>query len=39
MIAAALVSLGVLAGRTQRLQLGVSTLIVPQRNPLVVLST
>ncbi len=36
-IAEALVSLGFLAGRTTRLQLGVSALIVPQRNPLVVL--
>ncbi len=36
-IAEALVSLGFLAGRTQRLQLGVSALVVPQRNPLVVL--
>jgi alkanesulfonate monooxygenase SsuD/methylene tetrahydromethanopterin reductase-like flavin-dependent oxidoreductase (luciferase family) len=37
MIAEALVSLGFLAGRTRRLQLGVSALVVPQRNPLVVL--
>jgi alkanesulfonate monooxygenase SsuD/methylene tetrahydromethanopterin reductase-like flavin-dependent oxidoreductase (luciferase family) len=36
-IAEALVSLGFLAGRTARLQLGVSALVVPQRNPLVVL--
>jgi alkanesulfonate monooxygenase SsuD/methylene tetrahydromethanopterin reductase-like flavin-dependent oxidoreductase (luciferase family) len=36
-ISEALVSLGFLAGRTQRLQLGVSALIVPARNPLVVL--
>jgi alkanesulfonate monooxygenase SsuD/methylene tetrahydromethanopterin reductase-like flavin-dependent oxidoreductase (luciferase family) len=36
-IAEALVSLGLLAGRTQRLELGVSALVVPQRNPLVVL--
>jgi alkanesulfonate monooxygenase SsuD/methylene tetrahydromethanopterin reductase-like flavin-dependent oxidoreductase (luciferase family) len=36
-IAESLVSLGFLAGRTQRLQLGVSALIVPARNPLVVL--
>ena len=36
-IAEALVSLGFLAGRTQRLGLGVSALIVPARNPLVVL--
>lgn len=36
-IAEALVSLGFLAGRTRRLSLGVSALIVPQRNPLVVL--
>jgi alkanesulfonate monooxygenase SsuD/methylene tetrahydromethanopterin reductase-like flavin-dependent oxidoreductase (luciferase family) len=36
-IAEALVSLGFLAGRTNRLQLGVSALIVPQRNPLVTL--
>jgi alkanesulfonate monooxygenase SsuD/methylene tetrahydromethanopterin reductase-like flavin-dependent oxidoreductase (luciferase family) len=36
-IAEALVSLGFLAGRTKRLQLGVSALVVPQRNPLVVL--
>ena len=34
-IAEALVSLGFLAGRTRRLQLGVSALIVPARNPLV----
>jgi alkanesulfonate monooxygenase SsuD/methylene tetrahydromethanopterin reductase-like flavin-dependent oxidoreductase (luciferase family) len=36
-IAEALVSLGFLAGRTQRLLLGVSALVVPARNPLVVL--
>ena len=36
-IAEALVSLGFLAGRTKRLQLGVSALVVPQRNPLVAL--
>jgi alkanesulfonate monooxygenase SsuD/methylene tetrahydromethanopterin reductase-like flavin-dependent oxidoreductase (luciferase family) len=36
-IAEALVSLGFLAGRTRRLELGVSALIVPQRNPLVAL--
>ena len=36
-IAEALVTLGFLAGRTARLQLGVSALVVPQRNPLVVL--
>ena len=36
-IAEALVSLGFLAGRTKRLQLGVSALVVPLRNPLVVL--
>jgi alkanesulfonate monooxygenase SsuD/methylene tetrahydromethanopterin reductase-like flavin-dependent oxidoreductase (luciferase family) len=36
-IAEALVSLGFLAGRTKRLQLGVSALIVPARNPLVAL--
>ena len=36
-IAEALVSLGFLAGRTQRLQLGVSALIVPARTPLVAL--
>jgi alkanesulfonate monooxygenase SsuD/methylene tetrahydromethanopterin reductase-like flavin-dependent oxidoreductase (luciferase family) len=36
-IAEALVSLGFLAGRTERLELGVSALIVPQRNPLVAL--
>jgi alkanesulfonate monooxygenase SsuD/methylene tetrahydromethanopterin reductase-like flavin-dependent oxidoreductase (luciferase family) len=36
-LAEALVSLGFLAGRTQRLQLGVSALIVPARNPLVAL--
>src|SRR3954454_349450 len=36
-IAGALVSLGFLAGRTRRLQLGVSALIVPARNPLVAL--
>jgi alkanesulfonate monooxygenase SsuD/methylene tetrahydromethanopterin reductase-like flavin-dependent oxidoreductase (luciferase family) len=36
-IAEALVSLGFLAGRTQRIELGVSALVVPQRNPLVAL--
>jgi alkanesulfonate monooxygenase SsuD/methylene tetrahydromethanopterin reductase-like flavin-dependent oxidoreductase (luciferase family) len=36
-IAEALVSLGFLAGRTERLQLGVSALVLPQRNPLVAL--
>jgi alkanesulfonate monooxygenase SsuD/methylene tetrahydromethanopterin reductase-like flavin-dependent oxidoreductase (luciferase family) len=36
-IAEALVSLGFLAGRTRRLQLGVSALVVPQRRPLVAL--
>ena len=36
-IAEALVSLGFLAGRTTRLVLGVSALIVPARNPLVAL--
>ena len=36
-IAEALVSLGFLAARTRRLELGVSALIVPQRNPLVAL--
>jgi alkanesulfonate monooxygenase SsuD/methylene tetrahydromethanopterin reductase-like flavin-dependent oxidoreductase (luciferase family) len=36
-IAEALVTLGFLAGRTSRLQLGVSALVVPQRNPLVAL--
>jgi alkanesulfonate monooxygenase SsuD/methylene tetrahydromethanopterin reductase-like flavin-dependent oxidoreductase (luciferase family) len=36
-ITEALVSLGFLAGRTRRLQLGVSALIVPQRNPFVAL--
>jgi alkanesulfonate monooxygenase SsuD/methylene tetrahydromethanopterin reductase-like flavin-dependent oxidoreductase (luciferase family) len=36
-IAEALVSLGFLAGRTQRLELGVSALAVPQRNPIVAL--
>src|SRR3954465_16093612 len=36
-IAEALVSLGFLAGRTRTLQLGVSALIVPARNPLVAL--
>ncbi len=36
-IAEALVSLGFLAGRTQRLRIGISALVVPQRNPLVVL--
>jgi alkanesulfonate monooxygenase SsuD/methylene tetrahydromethanopterin reductase-like flavin-dependent oxidoreductase (luciferase family) len=32
-----LVSLGFVAGRTRHLQLGVSALIVPQRNPFVML--
>jgi alkanesulfonate monooxygenase SsuD/methylene tetrahydromethanopterin reductase-like flavin-dependent oxidoreductase (luciferase family) len=36
-IAEALVSLGFLAGRTRRLRLGVSALVVPQRRPLVAL--
>jgi alkanesulfonate monooxygenase SsuD/methylene tetrahydromethanopterin reductase-like flavin-dependent oxidoreductase (luciferase family) len=36
-IAEALVSLGFLAGRTRRIGLGVSALVVPQRNPLVAL--
>jgi alkanesulfonate monooxygenase SsuD/methylene tetrahydromethanopterin reductase-like flavin-dependent oxidoreductase (luciferase family) len=36
-IAEALVTLGFLAARTRRLLLGVSALVVPQRNPLVVL--
>lgn len=36
-IAEALVTLGFLAGRTRRLELGVSALVVPQRNPLVAL--
>ena len=36
-IAEALVSLGYLAARTTRLDLGVSALVVPQRNPLVAL--
>ena len=36
-IAEALVSLGFLAGRTERLQLGVSALVVPQRSPLLAL--
>jgi alkanesulfonate monooxygenase SsuD/methylene tetrahydromethanopterin reductase-like flavin-dependent oxidoreductase (luciferase family) len=36
-IAEALVSLGFLAGRTHRLRLGVSALVVPQRNPLIAL--
>jgi alkanesulfonate monooxygenase SsuD/methylene tetrahydromethanopterin reductase-like flavin-dependent oxidoreductase (luciferase family) len=36
-IAEALVSLGFLVGRTQRLQLGVSALVVPLRRPLVAL--
>lgn len=36
-ISEALVSLGFLAARTRRLELGVSALVVPQRNPLVVL--
>jgi alkanesulfonate monooxygenase SsuD/methylene tetrahydromethanopterin reductase-like flavin-dependent oxidoreductase (luciferase family) len=36
-IAEALVSLGFLVGRTRRLNLGVSALVVPQRQPLVAL--
>jgi alkanesulfonate monooxygenase SsuD/methylene tetrahydromethanopterin reductase-like flavin-dependent oxidoreductase (luciferase family) len=36
-IAEALVSLGFVAGRTRRLNLGVSALVVPQRQPLVAL--
>jgi alkanesulfonate monooxygenase SsuD/methylene tetrahydromethanopterin reductase-like flavin-dependent oxidoreductase (luciferase family) len=36
-IAEALVTLGFLAGRTSRIQLGISALVVPQRNPLVAL--
>jgi alkanesulfonate monooxygenase SsuD/methylene tetrahydromethanopterin reductase-like flavin-dependent oxidoreductase (luciferase family) len=36
-VAEGLVSLGFLAARTQRLELGVSALVVPQRNPLVAL--
>ena len=36
-IAEALVSLGFLAARTRRLELGVSALVVPQRRPLVAL--
>jgi alkanesulfonate monooxygenase SsuD/methylene tetrahydromethanopterin reductase-like flavin-dependent oxidoreductase (luciferase family) len=36
-IAEALVSIGFLAAQTQRLELGVSALVVPQRNPLVAL--
>src|SRR5919197_740568 len=36
-IAEALVSLGFLAARTSRLELGVSALVVPQRQPLVAL--
>ena len=36
-IAEGLVSLGFLAARTHRLELGVSALVVPQRNPLVAL--
>src|SRR5919198_5517859 len=36
-IAEALVTLGYLAGRTRSLELGVSALVVPQRNPLVAL--
>jgi alkanesulfonate monooxygenase SsuD/methylene tetrahydromethanopterin reductase-like flavin-dependent oxidoreductase (luciferase family) len=36
-IAEALVSLGFLAARTRRLELGVSALVVPQRQPLVAL--
>jgi alkanesulfonate monooxygenase SsuD/methylene tetrahydromethanopterin reductase-like flavin-dependent oxidoreductase (luciferase family) len=36
-ITEALVTLGFLAARTERLELGVSALVVPQRNPLVAL--
>src|SRR5919202_5115178 len=36
-IAEALVAVGFLAGRTERLRLGVSALIVPQRQPLLTL--
>jgi alkanesulfonate monooxygenase SsuD/methylene tetrahydromethanopterin reductase-like flavin-dependent oxidoreductase (luciferase family) len=36
-IAEALVTLGFLAGRAERLQLGISALVVPQRNPIVTL--
>jgi alkanesulfonate monooxygenase SsuD/methylene tetrahydromethanopterin reductase-like flavin-dependent oxidoreductase (luciferase family) len=36
-VAEALVSVAFLAGRTERLELGVSALVVPQRNPLVTL--
>ena len=36
-IAEALVSLGFLSGRTHRLELGVSALVVPQRHPLIAL--
>jgi alkanesulfonate monooxygenase SsuD/methylene tetrahydromethanopterin reductase-like flavin-dependent oxidoreductase (luciferase family) len=36
-IAEALVTLGFIAARTSRLELGVSALVVPQRNPLVAL--
>jgi len=36
-VSEALVSLGFLAGRTRRIRLGVSALVVPQRNPLVTL--
>jgi alkanesulfonate monooxygenase SsuD/methylene tetrahydromethanopterin reductase-like flavin-dependent oxidoreductase (luciferase family) len=36
-IAEALVSLGFLTGRTRRIELGVSALVVPQRHPLVAL--
>jgi probable F420-dependent oxidoreductase len=36
-IAEPLVSIGFLAARTERLELGVSALVVPQRNPLVAL--
>jgi alkanesulfonate monooxygenase SsuD/methylene tetrahydromethanopterin reductase-like flavin-dependent oxidoreductase (luciferase family) len=36
-IAEALVSIGFLAARTERLELGVSALVAPQRNPLVAL--
>ncbi len=36
-IGEALVSLGYLSAQTSRLELGVSALVVPQRNPLVAL--
>jgi alkanesulfonate monooxygenase SsuD/methylene tetrahydromethanopterin reductase-like flavin-dependent oxidoreductase (luciferase family) len=36
-VAEALVTLGFLAGRTQRLALGVSALVIPQRQPLIAL--